>query len=148
MTEKLQQFFNLPDINDVQPEIKTEELSNALAVAQEIETSLPTEPEDSNDNDLDNYAKKAMEAFENLQSLGMNTEPRFSAPIFDSASKMLGHAITAKLGKAQKKLKETELKMRLLKQQNVGISKEENTVSVEAKVWDRNQLLESLKNNK
>ena len=77
-------------------------------------------------------------------SLGMNVEARFSAPIFDSASKMLGHAVTAKLGKAQKKLKETELKMRLMKME-ADKKPEEGTVNVEARVWDRNELIKNLK---
>jgi hypothetical protein len=85
-----------------------------------------------------------MESFENLMSLGMNVEARFSAPIFDSASKMLGHAVTAKLGKAQKKLKETELKMRLMKME-ADKKPEEGTVNVEARVWDRNELIKNLK---
>lgn len=77
--------------------------------------------------------------------LGNNVEPRFSAPIFDSASKMLGHAITAKLGKAQKKLKETELKLKLIKQQATDNSN--LAISVDAKVWDRNDLIASFKDN-
>ena len=76
----------------------------------------------------------------------MNVEARFSAPIFDSASKMLGHAVTAKLGKAQKKLKETELKMRLMKMQ-ADKKPEDDTVNIEARVWDRNALIASLKEN-
>ena len=78
----------------------------------------------------------------------MNVEARFSAPIFDSASKMLGHAVTAKLGKAQKKLKEVELKMRLMKQQADEARKngdDTSTVNVEAHVWDRNELIRNLK---
>jgi hypothetical protein len=61
---------------------------------------------------------------------------------------MLGHAVTAKLGKAQKKLKETELKMRLMKQQADEARKngeDTNTVDVKAHVWDRNELIRNLK---
>ena len=43
---------------------------------------------------------------------------------------------------AQKKLKETELKIRLMKQQ---ATKDDNTVPVEAKVWDRNELIRNFK---
>ena len=114
-----------------------------LTTANNIEATLPSEPENVTDKELDELTTKAMESFDNLMSLGMNVEPRFSAPIFDSASKMLGHAVTAKLGKAQKKLKETELKIRLMKQQN--IKDDSNVIPVEAKIWDRNDLLKNFK---
>ena len=105
---------------------------------------MPSEPDNKTDRELDELTDKAMESFENLMSLGMNVEARFSAPIFDSASKMLGHAVTAKLGKAQKKLKEVELKMRLMKIQ-ADKKPDDETVNVEARVWDRNELLRNLK---
>lgn len=142
MNKKLEQLFDLPEVNS--GDISKEDIQSALTAARDIESSLPTEPENKTDNELDALTNKAMESFENLMSLGMNTEARFSAPIFDSASKMLGHAVTAKLGKAQKKLKETELKMRLMKQQ-ADKAQEDPAIAVEAKVWDRNELIRNLK---
>jgi hypothetical protein len=140
MTKKLEELFDLPKISS--QDISKDDIKNALTSANDFEATLPTEPDNVTDNELDELTNKATEAFENLMSLGMNVEPRFSAPIFDSASKMLGHAVTAKLGKAQKKLKETELKIRLLKQQP---TKDDNTVPVEARVWDRNELIKTFK---
>lgn len=142
MTKKLEQLFDLPEVASSVNYTK-EEIKNALTNASEIETTLPAEPDNVTDKELDELTVKATEAFENLMSLGMNVEPRFSAPIFDSASKMLGHAVTAKLGKAQKKLKETELKIRLMKQQNIEPNTSDNSVKIEAKVWDRNELLKN-----
>jgi hypothetical protein len=142
MNKKLEELFNLPEVST--GEISKEDIKNALSTAENIDTTLPIEPEDKTDIELDELAKKAVEAFHDLQSLGMNVEPRFSAPIFDSASKMLGHAVTAKLGKAQKKLRETELKLRLMKQQS-DKKNNDDTIPVEAKVWDRNELLRALK---
>jgi hypothetical protein len=139
--KKLEQLFDLPEVTS---DISKEDIKQALNVANGIELSLPTEPDNKTDNELDELTDKAMESFENLMSLGMNVEARFSAPIFDSASKMLGHAVTAKLGKAQKKLKETELKMRLMKME-ADKKPDEGTVNVEARVWDRNELIRNLK---
>jgi hypothetical protein len=139
--KKLEQLFDLPEVTS---DISKEDIKQALNVANGIELSLPTEPDNKTDNELDELTDKAMESFENLMSLGMNVEARFSAPIFDSASKMLGHAVTAKLGKAQKKLKETELKMRLMKME-ADKKPDEGTVNVEARVWDRNELIKNLK---
>ena len=142
MTKKLEELFNLPEVS--MEDVSKEDIKQALTVASDIDSRLPSEPDNKTDNELDELTDKAMESFENLMSLGMNVEARFSAPIFDSASKMLGHAVTAKLGKAQKKLKETELKMRLMKMQ-ADKKPEDETVSVEARVWDRNELLRNLK---
>jgi len=144
MTRKLEELFDLPEIST--EDVTKEDIKQALTTANNIELSLPTEPENRTDNELDDLTNRAMESFDNLMSLGMNVEARFSAPIFDSASKMLGHAVTAKLGKAQKKLKETELKMRLMKQQASDKKDEGNgAIQVEAHVWDRNELIKNLK---
>jgi hypothetical protein len=142
MTKKLEELFDLPEVTT--ENFSKQEIQTALSNANTIELALPTEPENTTDRELDELTDKAMESFENLMSLGMNVEARFSAPIFDSASKMLGHAVTAKLGKAQKKLKETELKMRLMKQQ-ADKKPDDAAINVEARVWDRNELIKNLK---
>jgi hypothetical protein len=142
MTKKLEELFDLPEVTT--EDFSKEEIRQALTTANNIESSLPVEPENKTDNELDDLTNKAMESFENLMSLGMNVEARFSAPIFDSASKMLGHAVTAKLGKAQKKLKETELKMRLMKMES-DKKPEDASIAVQAHVWDRNELIKNLK---
>ena len=137
MTEKLETLFNLPPS-------PSKEVSDALATASAIEASIPYQPEDALDKELDQLADQAVESFENLQSLGMNVEARFSAPIFDAASKMLGHAVTAKLGKVQKRLKQVELAMRaekLAMQKNEANG--EDTPTMQATVFDRNELLKS-----
>jgi len=144
MTKKLEELFNLPEVTT--EDVSKEDIKQALTAANNIDSILPSEPDNQTDRELDDLTDKAMESFENLMSLGMNVEARFSAPIFDSASKMLGHAVTAKLGKAQKKLKETELKMRLMKMQ-ADKKPEDDTVNIEARVWDRNALIASLKEN-
>jgi hypothetical protein len=138
MTEKLETLFNLPPS-------PSKEVSEALEAANDIENRLPAQPEDSMDKELDQLADQAVESFENLQSLGMNVEARFSAPIFDAASKMLGHAITAKLGKVQKKLKQQELALRAesLAMKKAAANGEDAPVEIEAQVFDRNELLKT-----
>ena len=142
MNKKLEELFDLPAVGS-NNDITKEDIKDALTNANDLVETLPVEPENQTDKELDDLTSKAMESFNDLMSLGMTVEPRYSAPIFDSASKMLGHAVTAKLGKAQKKLKETELKIRLLKQQPNKDT--DDSISVEAKVWDRNELLRSFK---
>ena len=143
MTQKLAQVFDLAEM----PEEEKEDIRQALANAEQITGSLPSEPLDATDGDLDELADLATESFKNIQDLGMNVEARFAAPIFDAASKMLGHAITSKLGKAQKKLKETELKLRMMKQMETKQPVGDAPVEIQAQVWDRNELIKNLKNS-
>ena len=100
MTQKLAELFELP--------LASKEVAEALDSASQLEAAIPQQPEDAMDRELDELAEKAVETFENLNSLGMNVEARFAAPIFEASAKMLTAAVTAKLGKVQKKLKRSE----------------------------------------
>jgi len=138
MTQKLEELFDLPPAS--------KEITEALDTANQLEASLPEAPEDAMDKELDELVDKAVESFENLQSLGMNVEARFSAPIFEASAKMLATAVTAKLGKVQKKLKQTELAMRAQKlQHDMNKDKGEETETVTAHVFDRNELLKTIR---
>jgi hypothetical protein len=138
MTQKLTELFDLPSEN--------KEMIEALANANQLEASLPEAPEDAMDKELDELTEKAVESFENLQSLGMNVEARFSAPIFEASAKMLATAVTAKLGKVQKKLKQTELAMKAQKlQHDMNKDRGEETETISATVFDRNELLKTLR---
>ena len=141
MTEKLEKLFNLPEVSE-------DEIENALANASNVSRAMNlTNPreDDALDVEIDIIAGKAMNSYEELMTLGMNVEARFAAPIFDSASKMLGHAVTARLGKAQKKLKEAELKLKAIKMGEDDHSSNTNTSELRATVLDRNELIKSLK---
>jgi hypothetical protein len=139
MTRKLEELFDLPSA-------PSKEVVEALENAHAIESALPQVSEDTLDKELDEIAGQAMESFENLQSLGMNVEARFSAPIFEAASKMLGHAVTAKLGKVQKKLKQTEILLKMQKMQH-DMNKDSGVEAdtIEAQVFDRNELLKTFR---
>ena len=80
----------------------------------------------------------------------MQVDSRFSAEIFNSASSMLGHAISAKIAKTNKKLKMIDLQLKkaeidrkIAVQQSREESSEE-VVSGVAQVIDRNDLLNDL----
>jgi hypothetical protein len=139
MTRQLEKVFDLPDMTK-------EEMEDALEVADSVTRemrAIDPKGDDVLDTEIDDIAKKAMNSYDDLMNLGMNVEARFAAPIFDSASKMLGHAVTAKLGKAQKKLKEAELKLKAIKMGEMD--RAGDTQEITATVWDRNQLIKSLK---
>jgi len=139
MTQKLAELFDLPT--------SSKEMVEALDTANQLEASLPEQPEDAMDKELDELTEKAVESFENLQSLGMNVEARFSAPIFEASAKMLATAVTAKLGKVQKKLKQTEIALKAKKLQ-YDIDKDsgnQESEIVSAQVFDRNELLKTIR---
>jgi hypothetical protein len=67
------------------------------------------------------YPKWPKDSYDELMTLGMQVDSRFASEIFSVASNMLGHAITAKTAKLDKKLKMIDLqlkKMRLDQQQS------------------------------
>ena len=127
---------------------------DAQALAQEfqslekIDQQVPTITDlSSSDAEMDELATKAMDSFDNLVSLGMNIEQRFAAPIFDAASKMLGHAVMAKTAKIDKKLKAIDLEMKRLRLMHQIGNKDTDGEPIEgaARELDRNELLKLLK---
>jgi hypothetical protein len=156
MTRQLESLFGFdkldpgPDPVDP-PKLTVEEtktaLSNINVTIDKVEAALPMVKDlDKSDDELDEIAKKAMESFENLSDLGMNVDSRFSSEIFAVAGNMLGHALTAKTTKLNKKLKMIDLQLKKLKLDQ-DKSKNAETESVETahgQVLSRNDLLERL----
>lgn len=127
MTKNLEEEFNLPPIEDIDIPLDVEdeaitleeaesnivEYRGQLDLAQRTDAALPmvTGLEEL-DREMDEYAAKAIQTFDELVDLGKNVEDRNAAPVFDSASKMLTAALQAKQAKMDKKLKMLELQMR------------------------------------
>ena len=79
----------------------------------------------------------------------MNVETRHAAEIFGAASNLLGHALTAKKNKIEKKLKVLELqlkKQRLDQQSRSADSDQVAQVQGSATVIDRNALIAEILN--
>jgi hypothetical protein len=70
---------------------------------------------DATDTEMDELADLAKDSYNNLMDLGMQVDSRFASEIFSVASNMLGHAITAKTAKLDKKLKMIDLQMKKLR---------------------------------
>ncbi len=149
MTRKLEELFNFPPSQDVEEPVptSTEEnipaLSESLAQLDKIELALPAvRGLESSDSEMDELAAKATKEFDNLMDLGMNVDSRYASEIFGVASQMLGHAITAKNAKINKKLKIIELQ---LKKAKLDIDTgSDNLPTAEGHVLDRNELLSRL----
>ena len=125
------------------------EIDNAI---DKIDAALPGVRDlDSSDRELDDIAAKATETFENLTDLGFNVDSRYAAELFAVAGTMLGHALTAKQTKLQKKLKVIELQMKKLKLDQDAVKIKGDDPSVEnahGQVLNRNDLLEMLKGSR
>ena len=161
MTRRLETLFDLPlsDSTTIAEEIATESTPDETRAAiveidlaiDKIDAALPAVRDlDASDRELDDIAAKATETFENLTDLGFNVDSRFSAELFAVASTMLGHALTAKTTKLQKKLKVLELQMKKLKldQDTARQGGTDPVDTAHGRVMTRNDLLEMLKSNR
>jgi hypothetical protein len=153
MTKKLSELFELPEeeINELTvpiPDMAEEVTMNALNTLEKIENALPqVRGLDLADLEMDELAKLATDSYKDLLDLGMQVDSRFASEIFNSASSMLGHAITAKTAKINKKLKMLDLQLKKagLDQKIAGKTEEiEATPLGEGKSLDRNELLKML----
>ena len=118
-------------------------------MADKIDAALPMVRDlEALDADMDNYAQKAMHAFQDLMDLGQNVEDRHAAAIFDTASKMMTNAITAKTAKMDKKLKMVQLQLQKAKfDAQEAKSRGDTSIQGEAEEFeDRNALINAVIN--
>lgn len=158
MTRQLTDLFNLPDDDEDKTQPSEEYIPESfltdehLETLDKIESSLPAvKGLDASDKDMDELAALAKEAFNNLMDLGMQVDSRFSAEIFNSASGFLGHSITAKTAKVNKKLKmiqlqlqKAELDRKLAAAAAKGESTQETTPLGTGQIIDRGELIRQI----
>jgi hypothetical protein len=160
MTKKLEELFDLPpseaEVDVAVPSLPTnrETLAALDETIDKINDALPAvRGLDATDTEMDELAGMASASYKDLMDLGMQVDSRFASEIFSVASNMLGHAITAKTAKLDKKLKMIDLqmkKMRLDQQQQLIDQKKppeddgEATQTGTGVVLSRNDLLERL----
>ena len=164
MTRKLESLFDLPPST---PEVE-DTVEPAPPPAEDFRAQLQTLDEnidkidlalpgvrglEANDEEMDGLAELAKSSYNDLMDLGMQVDSRFASEIFGVASNMLGHAITAKTAKMDKKLKMIDLqlkKMRLDQQQAIIDAKAaeadtgEGMQTAQGMVLSRNDLLDRL----
>jgi hypothetical protein len=158
MTRKLEELFDLPpseeEIDLALPALPAnrETLQALNDAIDKVDNALPAvRGLESSDAEMDDLSDLAKASYKDLMDLGMQVDSRFASEIFSVASNMLGHAITAKTAKLDKKLKMIDLqmkKMRLDQQQQVLDSKENDglasTQTAHGVVLSRNDLLDRI----
>jgi hypothetical protein len=154
MTRKLEELFDLPpsteEVDAAVPSIAENRniIQNLDAAIDKIDAALPAvRGLESTDMEMDELAGLATGSYQNLMDLGMQVDSRFASEIFSVASNMLGHAITAKTAKLDKKLKMIDLqmkKMRLDQQQADKDPEGAAAQTAQGHVLSRNELLERI----
>jgi len=153
MTRKLEELFDLPptskEVDTSVPSIpdNREKLAVINDAIDKIDAALPmVKGLEATDMEMDDLAKKATDSYDELMSLGMQVDSRFAAEIFSVASNMLGHAITAKTAKLDKKLKMIDLQMKKMRldQQQLNKDPEATAQQGQGHVLSRNELLERI----
>lgn len=154
MTKKLEELFQFPpsgtedvlvadSVSAVNNSVS--DMTSALSELDKIEQALPAvRGLESSDSEMDELASKATKEFENLMDLGMNVDSRYASEIFGVASQMLGHAITAKTAKVNKKLKIIELQLKKAKLDQDSGNRDNDLPTGEGTILDRNELLSRL----
>lgn len=156
--QKLEDLFDLPRTSEVPVDAADSDDSES---ANDIQNNLPILPEtlvaldkiesalpavrglEASDTEMDDLASKASESFDDLMSLGMQVDSRYASEIFAVASTMLGHAITAKTAKMNKKLRMIDLQLKKARLDQT----EANTPATptgEGRILNRNDLLRTL----
>jgi hypothetical protein len=156
MTQKLEELFNLPPIDSTIPEEAKSSIEEQRAIIKEVDTAIDkidaalpfVNDLDISDKELDDLSDLAKEKFQDLIDLGMNVEARFSGHILATAGTLLGHAITAKQAKLDKKLRmvDLQLKKARLDQQNIKNDGEKliDAGDGQGVILDRNELLRQI----
>ena len=158
MTKKLEELFDLPKIvpetesNEAIAE-RVEHLRDIDEAIDKIDAALPTVRDlETADSEMDALAKLAQDKFEDLMDLGMNVEARYAGAILQTAGTLLGHAITAKQAKLDKKLRMVDLQLKKMRLDQTKKQEGDSTdapIDGQGVVLDRNQLLaQILSNNK
>jgi hypothetical protein len=157
MTKKLEELLNLPPSPD-EPTAESAQIfikENQDVITQvddaisKIDAALPMVRDlEAGDSELDELAKIAKDRAQDLIDLGMNVDPRFAGVILQTASNMLGHSITAKTAKMDKKLKMINLQLAKAKldhqiKKDAGKA-EDDPIEGQGVVLDRNELLKQI----
>lgn len=155
MTRKLEELFDLPPSGCESETTEPESIPTTQIALQEIDLTIDKIDQalpavrglDASDAEMDELASKAQETFDNLMDLGFNVDSRYASEIFAVAGTMLGHALTAKTAKLNKKLKMVELQLKKARM-DADTQSDTPTTTAHGQVLSRNDLLEMIKSSR
>jgi len=147
----LENLFNLPTESDSADELSAQEIlktepeeeitPSTITNLEKIDRALPkVKGLEASDLEMDELASLAIQSYKDLMDFGMSADPRFATDIFGSAGQFLGHAITSKTAKMNKKLKMIDLQLKKAKLDLDNDGPELETA--DGMILDRNQLLD------
>ena len=149
--KKLEDLLNLPPEKDAVEETTQEQLpvelesSAAITVEEKIEHALSLVTDlDEHDAEMDEIARKALEAYEEIKEYGMNSSEAHAGRMLETAVNMLRTAMEARSNKAKRKLDTIDLQLKKLKIEK-SATKEEGSTPTEGGKFDRNELIKMLK---
>lgn len=154
MTKKIEEFFDLEPAETSEAPVEeskelaqVDESSKSLSMHERIDSALPEVKNlGEHDDEMSDVAQKAMEAYENLMTLGMNMSDAHAGKIFEVAASMLKTAMDANDAKATKKMKMIEMQ---LKKAKVDLDAGQYTGGDSSGVeFDRNDLIKMIKDQK
>jgi hypothetical protein len=152
MTRKLEELFDLSptqdEIDSAVPELPANRqtilaLDDAI---DKIDAALPgVKGLETTDTEMDTLADLATSSYKDLMDLGMQVDSRFASEIFGVAGTMLGHAITAKTAKLDKKLKMIDLQLKKMRLDQTRPDEDSGTTqNGTGVILNRNDLLERI----
>lgn len=159
MNTKLEDLFNLPKVQDCELEVTDSEPSVEPALTSltsqeldKIDQALPAIRDlSASDREMDEISALAEKGYKDLMELGMQVEVRHAGEIFGVASNLLGHSLTARKAKIDKKLKMIDLQIRKMRMDQLNKPQGAEIVEIaQATVLDRNALINEIleKSNK
>lgn len=164
MTKKLEEEFNLPSIEDLvdsdddfeddnQSLATIQDIEDAISISEKINTALSeVRGMEAHDSEMDDIAQQAIDSYQQLMSLGMNMSDMAAGPVFNNAAQMLKIALDARDSKVTRKLKQVDLMLKKARLDQQTAKKADDAdadiTEVTARTFDRNDLLEMLKQPK
>lgn len=136
MTKGIEDFLDIPPIEEKDKELKEIVTSSEPKSIIEIK-------KDQHNEEAEDIRKKAIDAFDDIMTLGKNVEPSKSARMFEVAGQMLKTGLDAINSKADKQLKAAKLRLEAarLKINDETLSSLNHGAEV---IADRNSLLRQL----
>jgi hypothetical protein len=162
VTKKLEDFFNLTPTSHAEEEevapaksrdeimIEAANISSAITTAEKVDYALPMVIGlDAHDAEMDDIARKAVNTFNDLISLGGNVPDMHAGKIYEVAGQMLKTALDAKNSKADKKLKMIELQLKKIRAEQIDFDLGQGpSQGVQGGEFDRNELLKYIVSSK